>query len=152
MKEYELLKELKESSVIYQEDPDDPNNPEVLVKGVGRYRLKSLEKNVREKLEDLDERAQRTRSYEDWRQIAWMLDHHAMRAMVETIVSARKEIEGVKEAFLFGKSANNELLGKLERLGQLVKQRTEELEAAHAKIKELEEHVEQLEWQRNKKY
>lgn len=138
MKEYNLLKELKEPSVIYQEDPNDPNNPEVLVKGVGRYRLKSLEKNVREKLEDLEHTVARTRNYEDWKRVQWMLDHAAMREMVKTVVSARREIEGVKEAFMFGKSAEEDLLGKVERLSKFVKERDEELRKTYARIEELE--------------
>ena len=83
---YELLKELKEPSVIYKEDPDDPNNPEVLVKGVGRYKLNTLKKNVEGKLADL---AKTT----DWEQVQWKLDHAAMREMVKTIVSAEKELK-----------------------------------------------------------
>ena len=94
MKEYQLLKELKEPSVIYKEDPDDPNNPEVLVKGVGRYRLRQVERNVQEKLADLNKHTARAQSYDDWKQIAWMLDHAAMNEMIRTIVSAKKEIEG----------------------------------------------------------
>ena len=98
---YELLKELKEPSVIYREDPEDPNNPEVLVKGVGRYRLNTLERNVQEKLEDLARRALSANDYNAWKQVQWMLDHAAMREMVKTIVSAKKEIGGLKESQSF---------------------------------------------------
>jgi len=93
MKDYELLKELKEPSVIFKEDPEDPNNPEVLVKGVGRYRLRQVERNVQEKLADLNKRAARAQSLDDWEQITWMIDHAAMNEMIRTIVSAKKEIE-----------------------------------------------------------
>lgn len=82
---YPLLNEFKEPSVIYKEDPDDPNNPEVLVKGVGRYKLNTLKKNVQDKLADL---AQTT----DFEQVQWKLNHSAMREMVKTIVSAEKEL------------------------------------------------------------
>lgn len=91
--DYKLLKELKEPSVIWEENPNEPNNPEVLVKGVGRYLLKSLERNVREKIEDLNTKVVRTRDSNDWEQIAWMLNHAAMIEMVKTIASARKELE-----------------------------------------------------------
>ncbi len=138
MKDYDLLKELKEQSVIYSKDPDDPSNPEVLVKGVGRYRLRQVERNVQEKLADLNKIAARAQSYEDWRKIAWMVNHGAMNEMVRTIVSAKSEIEGVKEGFMFPGTAKEDLLGKVERLAGLVKQRTEELREAKDRIRELE--------------
>lgn len=74
------------NSVIYKEDPQNPKNPEVLVNGVGRYKLDQVKRNVQEKLADL---AQTT----DWEQIAWKLEHAAMKEMVRTIVSAEKELE-----------------------------------------------------------
>ncbi len=80
---YKLLGEMK--SVIWEEDPKDPKNPEVLVSGLGRYKLDQLKRNVQDKLADL---AQTT----DWEQIAWKLDHAAMKEMVRTIVAADKEL------------------------------------------------------------
>ena len=74
------------NSVIYKEDPQNPKNPEVLVNGVGRYKLDQVKRNVQEKLADL---AQTT----DWEQIAWKLEHAAMKEMVRTIVAAEKELE-----------------------------------------------------------
>ena len=91
--EYDLLKEVNEPSVIYQENPDDPSNPEVLVKGVGRYRLRQVERNVQEKIADLNKRAARASNSEDWEKIAWMVDHAAMNEMVRTIVSAKRELK-----------------------------------------------------------
>jgi len=91
---YKLLKELQESSVIWEKDPDDPSNPEVLVKGVGRYKLKQVEKNVTEKFADLSRRGRYAEDHEDWKQLAWMLNHAAMHEMVKTIVAAKEEIEG----------------------------------------------------------
>jgi len=81
---YKLLGEM--NSVIYKEDPQNPKNPEVLVNGVGRYKLDQVKRNVQEKLADL---AQTT----DWEQIAWKLEHAAMKEMVRTIVAAEKELE-----------------------------------------------------------
>lgn len=133
-----MLKELKEPSVIYKEDPDDPNNPEVLVKGVGRYRLRQVERNVQGKLADLNKRAASAQSHDDWKQIAWMLDHAAMNEMIRTIVSAKREIDGVRESFVFPGKAQDYLMSKVERLANLVKDRTEELDAAHKRIAELE--------------
>lgn len=142
MKNYQLLKELKEPSVIFKEDPDDPNNPEVLVKGVGRYRLRQVERNVQEKLADLNKHAARAQSHEDWKKIAWMLDHAAMNEMIRTIVSAKREIGGIKESFmLFPGTATEDLGKKVERLALLVKHRSEELEAANKRIAELEHQI-----------
>ena len=44
---YKLLSEM--NSVIYKEDPQNPKNPEVLVNGVGRYKLDQVKRNVQEK-------------------------------------------------------------------------------------------------------
>lgn len=82
---YKLLNELKEPSVIYKENPDDPNDPEVLVKGVGRYRLSQVRRNVLNKMEDLGQTT-------DFEQIKWKLDHAAMREMVNTVIAAEKEL------------------------------------------------------------
>jgi len=89
---YKLLKELQEPSVIWEKDPH-PTDPEVLVKGVGRYKLKQVEKNVQEKLADLSRRGSQASDHDDWKQIAWMLDHAAMNEMVKTIIAAKEELE-----------------------------------------------------------
>jgi len=91
--DYNLIKEANEPSVIYKENPDDPSNPEVLVQGVGRYRLRQVERNVQEKIADLNKRAARARNSDDWEQIAWMVDHAAMNEMVKTIVAAKRELK-----------------------------------------------------------
>lgn len=139
MEDYKLLKEFKEPSVIYQEDPDDPNNPEVLVKGVGRYKLKTLEKNVREKLADLGRRGVKAYTFEDWKNVQYMVDHAAMDEMIKTIILAKKEIGGIKEAWMpRRKNQIEELKGIINRLNDVVKKQEAELEAAHEKIAKLE--------------
>lgn len=139
MKDYNLLKEFKEPSVIYQEDPDDPNNPEVLVKGVGRYKLKTLENNIREKLADLGRRGVKAYTFEDWKNVQYMVDHAAMNEMINTIIRAKKELGGIKEAwFPRRKNEVQELKGVIDRLNGVVKAQQEELEAAHEKIARLE--------------
>jgi hypothetical protein len=137
MTDYKLLKEFKEPSVIYQEDPDDPNNPEVLVKGVGRYKLKTLEKNVREKLADLGRKGVKAYTFEDWKQVAYMVDHAAMAEMIKTIILAKKEIGGIKEGWSFDKK-DVDLEGVITRLNDIVKRQEAELEAAYEKIARLE--------------
>lgn len=88
--QYTLLKDLT-PSVIY-ENIDDRSDPDVVVKGVGRYRLSQVEKNVRDKLHDLAERAGQADTSSDWQQVQWMIDHDAMKEMIRTIVSARQEL------------------------------------------------------------
>ena len=139
MSDYELIKEFKEPSVIYQEFPEDPNNPEVLVKGVGRYRLKTLERNVREKLEDIGRRGVKANTFEDWKQVDYMINHSAMREMIVTIIRAKKELGGIKESWSPGrKNKIKELKARLNRLANITKKREEELEAAYEKIAKLE--------------
>ena len=142
MSEYELINELKEPSVIYQEFPDDPNNPEVLVKGVGRYRLKTLERNVREKLEDLGRRGVKANTFEDWKQVEYMLGHSAMKEMVITIIRAKKELGGIKESWFPSRNRKGKEIEKLkaalERLSDINAKREKELEAAYEKIAKLE--------------
>ena len=139
MSEYKLINELKEPSVIYQEDPEDPNNPEVIVRGVGRYRLKALEKDVREKLADLGRRGVKAYTFEDWKNVQYMVDHAAMEEMIKTIILAKKEIGGIKEAWMpRRKNQVEELKGIISRLNNIVKKQEAELEAAHEKIAELE--------------
>lgn len=82
---YKLLQELKEPSVIYEEDPEDPNNPEVLIKGIGRMKLKQLESNVRGKLEDLAKT-------KEWDQVQWKLTNDALGVMVDTLKRAHDEL------------------------------------------------------------
>ncbi len=139
MSDYELITELKEPSVIYQEFPDDPNNPEVLVKGVGRYRLKTLERNVREKLEDIGRRGVKANTFDDWKQMEYMLGHGAMKEMIITIVRAKKELGGIKESWLPGRGNDiKELKAQLQRLNDINVKREKELEAAYEKIAKLE--------------
>ena len=139
MKDFKLINELREPSVIYEENPDDPNNPEVLVKGVGRYLLKQVESNVREKMEDLGRRGVKAYTYEDWKQVQHMVDHAAMKEMIKTIILAKKELGGIKEGwFDQDESEVDDLKGKVERLNKIVKRQEAELEAAYAKIDQLE--------------
>lgn len=137
--EYKLINELKEPSVIYEKDPEDPNNPQVLVKGVGVYRLKTLEKNVREKMEDIGKRGVKAYTFEDWKQVQYMLDHSAMNEMIKTIILAKKEIGGIKESWFASRENEvTELKAFVERLNKVVKRQEGELAAAYEKIDQLE--------------
>jgi len=90
---YKLLQELKEPSVIWEEYPEEPNNPEVLVKGIGRYRLNNLKLNVRKKLNDLARGVANSDDREDWRKAAWKYNNDTLHEMMKTIVAAEKELE-----------------------------------------------------------
>lgn len=78
---------------IYQMDPENPSDPEVLVDGVGRYRLSQLKENVRRKLADIGKMATLEDTPENWERIGWMLNHAAMREMVKTILAANDELK-----------------------------------------------------------
>lgn len=87
------LSQLTNEGVIYTPGED----PEVLVKGVGRYKLSSLEKNLRSKLKDLAESAGSAKDAHAWGQIDWKLNHAAMHEMIKTVIAAYKELEDGKE-------------------------------------------------------
>ena len=78
---------------------DSSNDPEVLVNGVGRYRLSQVKENVQRKIADMAQRVQSADSKENWEQILWMINHAAMHEMVKTIVSAHQEMEGDDDEF-----------------------------------------------------
>ena len=75
-------------------DNDRNDDPEVLVQGVGRYRLSQLKANVRRKLADIAKTAEESDSPEMWSKLAFMVNHAAMREMIKTIDAANKEQRG----------------------------------------------------------
>ena len=79
-------------SGVYQMDPENPTDPEVMVDGVGRYRLSQVKANIKRKLEDLGKMAAQDDSPEAWEKIQWMLNHAAMHEMVKTIVNAHDDL------------------------------------------------------------
>ncbi len=82
------------SESIYSDNQEDPSNPEVLVRGVGRYEYNQVVKNVQDKLHDLNQHAQKAKSVDEWKRVQWMLKHAAMESMVEAIIDAKTELEG----------------------------------------------------------
>lgn len=88
MKTSDLLTE----NTIWNNDESD--DPEVLVQGVGRYRLSQLKDNVRRKIADIAKTAESGDDPDVWRKLAFMLNHAAMREMVKTIDAANKEQRG----------------------------------------------------------
>ena len=54
------------------------------------------------------------------------------------------KLDELDEGFMFGKSAKEDLMSKVERLANLVKSRTEELNAAKERIREMEDQIERL--------
>ena len=69
-----------------------------------------------------------------------MVDHDAMNEMIRTIILAKKEIGGIKEAWFRGRKNGevDELKKTIERLNEFVKRQEAELKAAHEKIAQLE--------------
>ena len=78
---------------------DSSNDPEVLVNGVGKYRLSQVEDNVRRKIADMAQKVQQAGNKDSWGQVLWMLNHAAMQEMVKTIVSTHQEMEGNEDEF-----------------------------------------------------
>lgn len=91
-----LIDYLNENS-IYADNPDDPLDPEVLVSGVGRYNLSQLEANVNRKIKDLASIVTQAKDEDDWNDIKRKLNHAAMHEMINSIISAKKELNKRKE-------------------------------------------------------
>lgn len=82
-------------SVIYSENPDDPENPDIRVNGLGIYKLKDLKKNVQRKISDLNKMINSTDdNFLRWEQVGYMINHAAMQEMVKTIIAAEEELHG----------------------------------------------------------
>jgi len=78
---------------IYDMDPEAPTDPEVLVQGVGRYKLSQVKDNVRRKLADIGKMAESEDSPEMWQQVQWKISHGAMREMIKAIIDAEEELK-----------------------------------------------------------
>jgi hypothetical protein len=91
-----LMKELFEG-VITSFNKEDPSNPEVQVSGSGRYNLKSLKRNVRNKLKDLYDGIADTDDAYAWKQADWKLNNAALREMIKTITEAEKELQAIRK-------------------------------------------------------
>lgn len=97
-----LLKSLNEDAekVIWAFNKEDPSNSEVLVQGVGRFNLRSLKENVRNKLKDLYEEIAKTDDPTAWSHTAWKLDPtatHSLFVMIKTIVAAENELQAIRK-------------------------------------------------------
>ena len=57
MKHFKLFITEEKSGKVHKMLPERPEDPDVLVKGVGVYRLSSLKKNVSDKIKDLYSRS-----------------------------------------------------------------------------------------------
>lgn len=87
----EIGQDIKEG-VMWDKKDKNMSDPEVLVNGVGRYRLSQLKDNVEKKIADIYKWSQKEDSPDKWKKIAWMVDHAAMREMIKTIDKAHEEI------------------------------------------------------------
>lgn len=91
-------KEEVSETAIYSHNPENPEDPEVLVHGVGRYQLSQVKENIRRKLDDIVQLANSGKDdHYTWKQMAFMLNHAAMHEMVKTIVAAQDELEEMKD-------------------------------------------------------
>lgn len=79
---------------IYAHNEKDPNNPEVLVRGIGRYSFEDLKRNVKEKLAELNRSVGEAETADEWKKIHWMIRNEALDVMLEAIIRAQEELEG----------------------------------------------------------
>lgn len=90
------LKDYLINESIYADNPDDPSDPEVAIHGGGgRMLLSQVERNIHEKIADLAKT--RTKDADGWVRLKSKLEHDWMLAAIDTIISARKELEGRDE-------------------------------------------------------
>lgn len=92
-----LLKELISEEAIYAFNREEPMNPEILVKGIGRYTLKSAKQNVRRKLEELFKTIEKSDDPYVWRQASWMLKNEPLHNIMDTIISAHDELQTTRK-------------------------------------------------------
>lgn len=76
------------SAEIYNKKDFDPENPEVLLRGIGRYSKKELESNIVGKLEDLVMRAKNG----EWTMIQRILKDSVLHDMVNGMVDIQNEL------------------------------------------------------------
>jgi hypothetical protein len=81
---------------IYKHNEKDPSDPEVLVKGVGRYALSQVEDNVKRKIADLSKSVANAKDFDDWKRIETMVNPGAMHEMIKTIKTVHAELEEKK--------------------------------------------------------
>lgn len=93
----DFRKTMKEEAIISAMNKEDPNNPEVLIRGFGRLMLNQIEDSVTGKLKDLAKRSER-RSPMEWEQIGKLLDTSTLKPMVEAINNTYDELERIRKA------------------------------------------------------
>jgi len=85
------LQQLQES--IYEMDPTDPMNPEVLIQGYGRLKLKQLESKVAKMFTELAERSARG----EWEYVDANLDKGLIQTFIKTISATYAELEQLRK-------------------------------------------------------
>lgn len=89
------LKDYLINENIFGDNPDDPSDPQVNIHGGGGVMLLSqVERNVREKVADIAQTAAKAKDAEDWNRVKGKIENDWMLAAIDTIIAARKELEG----------------------------------------------------------
>ena len=88
MRESQLAKE-----EIYSKNPEDPNNPEVLVQGYGRMNLKSLETKVERMFTEMAEMAKMG----NWDNVEYNLNKGLVQGFITAITNTYKELETIRK-------------------------------------------------------
>lgn len=85
------IADLNES--IYEMNPEDPMDPEVLVQGYGRLRLKQVEDKVAKMFEELAERSKNG----DWENVEYLLNKNLVQTFIKTITDSYNELETIRK-------------------------------------------------------
>jgi hypothetical protein len=78
---------------IYEMDPNEPNNPEVLVQGYGRLKLKQIEAKVAKMFAELAERSNRG----DWESVQYDLNKGLVQVLLKAISDTYDELETIRK-------------------------------------------------------
>ena len=69
------------------------NDPDILVRGIGQYKLSYAIRNVQQKLEDLHKRANGPTTLENWRTIDLLIKKETLQAFIDGIANGLAQLE-----------------------------------------------------------
>jgi len=102
------------------EDRKDPMDKEVQVRGVGVYKLSSVQKNIADKLADLAKKAQTGDPYA-FRQIKYLIDRGTLQVFLDSLIDAYDDLARQTQLrSKFGEAEEQELPIDMERINGLI--------------------------------
>jgi hypothetical protein len=78
---------------IYEMDPNDPNNPEVLIQGYGRLKLKQIEQKVQDMFLSLADSANNG----NWENVSHGLNKGTLAAFIQAITDTHEQLEQIRK-------------------------------------------------------